>query len=166
MQLFCSILYSCIYKCQCWKFLSPGRPRRSDLGLGDLFSDVGSPGGRPKMAISQLLLVLQTFMTTRFAVQMVVLTHYKRNILGFPIDYHIKWSLCVHQGYLSLNRATWLSSQVAHRTTARLWRVSNAANVYNMLASQNLLCQFFLGKSEFFFQTGHFELKILKKYTQ
>ncbi len=40
---------------QCWKFLSPGRPRRSDLGLGDLFSDVGSPGGRPEMAISLLL---------------------------------------------------------------------------------------------------------------
>ena len=26
------------------------------LGLGDLFSDVGSPSGRPEMVISQLLL--------------------------------------------------------------------------------------------------------------
>ena len=40
---------------QCWKFLSPGRPRRSGLGLGDLFPEVGSPGGRPEMAISQVL---------------------------------------------------------------------------------------------------------------
>ncbi len=32
---------------QCWKFLSPGRQRRSKLGLGDLISEVGSPGGRP-----------------------------------------------------------------------------------------------------------------------
>ena len=40
---------------QCWKFLSPGHPRRSGLGLGDMFSEVGSPGGRPEMAISQLL---------------------------------------------------------------------------------------------------------------
>ncbi len=54
---------------QCWKFLSPGRPRRSGLGLGDLFPEVGSPGGRPEMAISRLLRGLQTSMTTRFAVQ-------------------------------------------------------------------------------------------------
>ncbi len=57
---------------QCWKFLSPGRPRRSDLGLGDLFSDAGSPDGRPEMVISQLLWGLQTSMTTQFAVQRVV----------------------------------------------------------------------------------------------
>ncbi len=40
---------------QCWKFLWPGHPRRSGLGLDDLFSDVGSPCGRPEMAISLLL---------------------------------------------------------------------------------------------------------------
>ena len=38
---------------QCCKFLSPGCPRRSGLGLGDLLSDAGSPGGRPEMTISQ-----------------------------------------------------------------------------------------------------------------
>ncbi len=32
--------------CQCWKFLSPGRPRLPVLGLGDLLPEAGSPGGR------------------------------------------------------------------------------------------------------------------------
>ncbi len=41
----CLVKSSCCPE-QCWKFLSPGRPRRSGLGLGDLLSQVGSPGGR------------------------------------------------------------------------------------------------------------------------
>ncbi len=57
------------YMDQCWKFLSPGHPRRSGLGLGNLFPEVGSPGGWPEIAISQLLWGLRTSMTTQFAVQ-------------------------------------------------------------------------------------------------
>ncbi len=57
---------------QCWKFLSPGRPRRSGLGLGDLFLEVGSPGGQPEMAIYQLLRGPHTPMTTQSAVQWAV----------------------------------------------------------------------------------------------
>ncbi len=105
---------------QCWKFLSPGRPRRSGLGLGDLFPEVGSPGWWPEIAISQLLWGLQCSMTTQFAVQRAVWTHYKHDILGLPINYLIKLSFCVHQGYQFLLRDTWFSSQVARRTTARL----------------------------------------------
>ncbi len=33
---------------QCWKSLSPGRPRGCRLGLGDLFQDAGSPTGWSK----------------------------------------------------------------------------------------------------------------------
>ncbi len=40
---------------QCWKFLSPGRPRLPDLGLGDILPEASSPGRRPKNPISQLL---------------------------------------------------------------------------------------------------------------
>ncbi len=40
---------------QCWKFLLPGHPRRSGLGLGDLFSDVGSPSRRSEIAINYLI---------------------------------------------------------------------------------------------------------------
>ncbi len=104
---------------QRWKFLSPGRPRWYGLGLDDLFSEVDSLGGRPEMAISQLL-GLQTSMTTQPAVQRGVWTHLKHNILGFPTHCPIKLSFCIHQGYLSLLRATWFSSQVALRITTRL----------------------------------------------
>ena len=61
-----------IYKSeQCCKFLSPGRLRLPGLGSGYLFPEAGSPGGRPKMTISQLLVGLQNSMTTPIAVQRV-----------------------------------------------------------------------------------------------
>ncbi len=52
------------------KFLSPGRPRLPVLGQGYLFPEAGSPGGRPKNAISQLLFIPQNSITTQFAVEM------------------------------------------------------------------------------------------------
>ncbi len=102
---------------QCWKFLSPGRPRWSGLDLGNLFSDLVSLGWRPEMTIFQLLWGLQTSMTTQFAVQRVVWAHSKHNILMFLINHPIEFSFCVHQGYLSLLKATWFSIQVARRMT-------------------------------------------------
>ena len=56
---------------QCCKFLSPGRPRLPGLGSGYLILEAGSPGGQPKMTISQLLEGLQNSITTQIAVQRV-----------------------------------------------------------------------------------------------
>ncbi len=56
-------------------------------------------------------------MTTQFAVKRGLWTHYNHNIFYFPINniIPIKLSFCVHQGYQSLLRATWFSSQVARQ---------------------------------------------------
>ena len=51
---------------QCCKFLSPSHPRLPVLGQGYLLWEAGSPGGRPKNAISQLLL---SHRTTQFAMK-------------------------------------------------------------------------------------------------
>ncbi len=48
---------------QCWKFLSPSRPRLPVLGLGYLLPEAGSPGWRPEIMISQLLEGLQHSIT-------------------------------------------------------------------------------------------------------
>ncbi len=47
----------------------PGRPRLPVLGQGYLFPEAGSPGGRPKNVISQLLFTPQNSITTQFAVE-------------------------------------------------------------------------------------------------
>ncbi len=75
---------------QCCKFLSPGRPRLPGLGLGYLLPEAGSPGGRPKMTISRLLIGLQNSITTQIAVQMVEQIHLKHNIFTFTNNFLIK----------------------------------------------------------------------------
>ena len=75
---------------QCCKFLSPGRPRLPGFGSGYLLPEACSPGGRPKMTISQLLIGLQNSITTQIAVQRVEQIHWKRNIFTFTNNFLIK----------------------------------------------------------------------------